>query len=340
VARTGVWVAGFPSIYGGADTELDHLIDLFRSAGVDVHLVPMFGAEKEMRADVVRRGCSIHDYTADVFADKVVISFCNGRFLDRLPEIVENGRPRRVIWFNCMTWLFEAEKVAHTNGWIDDFGFESKYQEAILGPQLTAIGPYRKLPYRPYFNSSRVRWIYRDWHGTYRVGRISRDDQAKYAADTWQIFDRVLVPSSLKKKVYVLGYGPNAAKKIGPAPKTLDWRTWRGAEIDATEFFKTVDTMIHKTGGSRESYCRVVIEALAHGVVPIVEHDYAFPELIVHEETGYLGTSSDEMSYFASMLAHNPKEHRRVAEQGRRQLEEMLVERDACLEGWLEVLGL
>ena len=38
-----------------------------------------------------------------------------------------------------------------------------------------------------------------------------------------------------------------------------------------------IDTMIHKTGGSRESYCRVLIEAYAYGVVPIVERGLCLP---------------------------------------------------------------
>ena len=131
-----VWVAGFPSTYGGADTELDHLIDLFRDHDVAVNLVPMFGTDHKTVASVLSRGCAIHDY-------------------------------------------------------------------------------------RPYFNSARVDSAYREWDGHYGIGRISRDDQGKFAADTWRIFDRVLVPPSLRKKVHMLGYGDNAAAKCGPPP--MDW---------------------------------------------------------------------------------------------------------------------
>ena len=144
-----VWVAGFPSFYGGADTELDHLIDLLVSYGVDVHLVPMFGCDERMKATVVERGCTVHAYRDDVFKDRTVVSFCNGRFLEHLPAIVEAGRPRRVIWFNCMTWLFEREKEAHRNGWIDYFGFQSQYQRNMLTPQLEQIAPVvRSFPTR------------------------------------------------------------------------------------------------------------------------------------------------------------------------------------------------
>jgi hypothetical protein len=336
-ARREIWIAGFPSPYGGADTELDHQIDLLRERGVAVHLVPMFGADEQSRASALARGCETHDYREDIFRDKIVASFCNGEFLAALPSIMRAGRPSTVIWFNCMTWLFDNERAAHTRGWIDLFGFTSRYQQGILAPQLERIRPVRSFPYRPYFNTRRVTWRYREWDGTYRLGRVSRDDGNKYASDTWRIFDRVQVPSHLKKKVYLLGYGPNAARKIGAAPADLDSRTWTPNEIPASEFYRTIDTMIHKTGGSRESYCRVLIEAYAHGVVPIVEADFAFPELVVHGETGFMTSDSDEMSDYASEMARNPREHCRIAGNGRRHLQEWLVDADACWQGWQQL---
>ena len=86
---------GFPSLYGGADTELDHLIDLLRARDVAVHLVPMFNADPAMRQSVVDRGCAVHEYRDRVFADRTVVSFCNGEFLAKLPAIVAAGPPHR-----------------------------------------------------------------------------------------------------------------------------------------------------------------------------------------------------------------------------------------------------
>lgn len=332
------WVAGFPSFYGGADTELDHLIDLFRECGVKLSLVPMFGCDERMKRTVLDRGCEVFDYRDDIFGGRTVISFCNGQFLSRLPLIMRAARPAKVIWFNCMTYVFDREREAHAQGWIDLFGFQSAYQQACLLPQLEAIRPVRTFPYRPYFNAARVEWRYREWEGCYKLGRISRDDQAKFAPDTWRIFERVLVPPHLKKKVYILGYGPNAAKKIGPPPPTLDWMTWTGNAVPATQFYRTIDTMIHKTGGSRESHSRVLLEAYAHGVVPIVERAYAFPGLVCHGETGFTTSSSEEMSYHASFLAMNPQAHRRMAESGRRHLEEQLTDPQASWRAWQQVL--
>ena len=338
--RRELWVAGFPSAYGGADTELDHQIALWRRHDVDVHLVPMFGVDADARRRQIDRGCQVHDYRDDVFRGRIVVSYCNGEFLAHLPRIMAAGRPAKVIWFNCMTWLFDGEREAHRQGWIDAFGFVSAYQRGHLEPQLAAIRPQvPSFAYRPYFDASIVEWRYRPWDGCYKIGRISRDDMGKYAADTWRIFDRVLVPPGLQKKVYLLGYGPNAAAKIGSAPPGLDWQTWGPAGISATDFYRTIDTLMHKTGGSRESYCRVVIEAYAHGVVPIVEDDYAFPEIVIHEETGIRTSDSDEMSWWASMLARHPDRHRAMAERGRRYLLDELSDERSCWAGWQSVLS-
>jgi hypothetical protein len=333
-----LWIAGFPSAYGGADTELDHLIDLLRRFGVAVHLVPMFGAGEEYRTSVLARGCHVHDYAHDIFAGKIVASFCNGGFLAMLPAIVRFGAPARVIWFNCMTWLFDREKTAHARGWIDVFGYQSQYQRNMLMPQLEALGPVRSFPYRPYFNAARVAWRYREWSGTYRIGRISRDDGAKYALDTWRIFEGVRPPAHLRKQVFVLGYGANAAARIGPPPPGLDCHLWAPGEVPAEQFYNGIDTLIHKTGGSRENAPRVLFEAYAHGVVPIVERAFAFPEMIVHGETGYMASSSEEMIALATHLAHHPEEHRRLAENGRRHLDAMWGA-DACWQPWADLLG-
>ena len=338
VTDHAVWVAGFPGFWGGADTELDHLIDLWRSHDVAVALVPMHHADPAMVESALERGCTVHAYHPGVFRDRTTVSFCNQNFLAELPRIAEVGPPRQVIWFNCMTWLFDDERHAHERGWIDLFGFVSDYQRGVLDPLLSALRPYDTFDYAPYFNVGRVPWRYRDWDGSYVVGRISRDNRSKFAPDTWRIFNRVLVPPTLHKRVVVLGAGPAAREVIGDPPLGLDARTWPCNAIPAREFYDQVDTVIHKTGFSRESYGRFVIESYAHGVVPIVEDDYAFPALVVHEVTGYRSSDSDEMSYWASVLAHDPRRHRQLAENGRALLTENLVDPERCWRPWEPLL--
>lgn len=332
-----IFVAGMPSFFGGADTEILHLIDLWRMNDVDVNLVPMFGCDAKMRANMDSIGVKTHDYRPNIFKDKIVGSWCNGEFLSRLPEIMEQGKPRVVCFANCMTWTFEKEIIAHRNGWIDYHVFVSNYQKGWLKPELEKIRPVNELVgYKPYFNpnniSQQVEFSYREPDKHFSLGRVSRDDGNKYSADMWNIFYKVCTPKN--KKVFILGYGPNAHAKTGSAPAGLDWQTWGPNAVPVKQLYGILHALIHKTGGSRESYCRIVPEAYAYGVPMIAENDYAFPDLIINGVTGYLCKTSDEMSYRASELAFDEPKRKKMIFAAREFLLNEISDENKCWAPW------
>jgi glycosyltransferase involved in cell wall biosynthesis len=339
--KNEIWVAGYPSLFGGADTELDHNIDLWRSHSAAVHLVPLGTCDLQTKQRCDRRGCITHRYESGIFRDKVVVSFCNGEFLKALPRIIEDGRPRLVIWFNCMTWTFPDEITAHRNGWIDYHGFVSQFQRDILVPQLAEHARVTELAgYHPYFSldnaSQQIQFSYREPRDHFAVGRISRDDSGKFASDTWNIFQKVCAP--IPTKVFVLGFGENARRRCGTAPIGMDWQAWGPSAIPVAELYAKLHAIIHKTGGSRESYCRIVPEAYAAGVPLIVEDDFAFPELIVDGVTGFLCKSSDEMSFRASELAFDEPRRRGMIFAAREHLLNRIAAPAACWAAWKDVL--
>jgi glycosyltransferase involved in cell wall biosynthesis len=334
-----IWVAGYPSFYGGADTELDHNIDLWRMHGVDVNLVPMFGTDPQMEKLCTQRGCKTLRYRPGIFKDKIVTSFCNGEFLAHLPKIEVEGKPRAVVWFNCMTYTFDNEVSAHRNGLIDYHGFVSKYQKTHLEPVLSQIRPVNEFEgYKPFFNvnspTTKPEFKYRTefldkW---FSVGRISRDDYSKFTDDMWNIFYKVCTPN--KKKVFILGYGPNARQRTGDPPDGMDWQTWSPHGTPVGNVYKLLNCIIHKTGGSRESYCRIVPEAYAYGVPLIVERDYAFPDLIVDGVTGYMCKSSDEMSFRASELAFDEEKRKKMIFAAHDHLINEIASQEKCWSPW------
>lgn len=316
-----IWIAGAPSFVGGADTELYHQIILWRKHNIDVHIVPNQpdSMVPEMVEIVKNLGCTIETYKHDIFENKVVVSYCNGPALERLAEIKDH-KPRAMIWFNCMTWTFPPEIEAIKKGWITHLGFVSEYQRNYLikeyskhlpemcidgSIQFGVNGFPQWFKYAPYLDIAQFD-VLQKTDEYFGVGRVSRADTAKYSSDCWQIFDRVLTPGP--KKVFVLGYSDEVGKKIGQPPPGLDWIWWTPGGISTRELYSKIDVMIHKTGGSRESYCRVLIEAMAHGIVPLVEREYAFPEILSKSEhlaNFVMCNSSDEMSFKASQLAFN-----------------------------------
>jgi hypothetical protein len=84
----------------------------------------------------------------------------------------------------------------------------------------------------------------------------------------------------------------------GPPPES-DLITWSPNAILAERFYRTISTLIHKTGGSRENYCRAVVEADAYRVVPIVEHAYCFARFIDHGETDFMTPDSDDATKYS-----------------------------------------
>jgi len=314
-----IWVAGYPSFVGGADTELDHMIDLWRMHAVAVHLVPVFPPDPVMKQLCDDRGCQTHDYHDKIFRDRLVISYCNGEFLKRLPAIAKAGKPRAVVWANCMTWNFDDELRAHERGLIDFFLFQSEYQRRMLTPALSERNKVCVLEgYRPYFNlknrSQRLEFRLRPPNGYFGVGRVSRDDPQKYAAETWMTFAKVSAPRPVK--VFMLGFGEKAQEKCGKKPpcEWLDWMYWTPGAIPVDEFFERIHVLIHRTGGSRENWPRIVLEAWAAGVVVIVDNDFGVAEMVSDGRTGFCVGSSDDASFRASQLAFDEPLRQRMAQ--------------------------
>ena len=338
-----LWVAGYPSAYGGADTELDHLIDLWRLFGVEVHLVPNGEPDRAIRAHCDRRGCVTHTYRPDIFRDKLVVSLCNGEFLNRLPGICAEGRPQQVVWINCMTWTFPQELECHKAGLLDRHAFQSDYQRRCLLPPLSATGvPVQELAgYRPYFSPQsalqKLNYEYRVPADYFGLGRISRDDAAKYPEDMWRLFAKVTSP--LPTKTYILGFGPQAMGKTGKIPPCnwLDYMVWSPGSLPVSEFYPRIHVLLHRTG-SRENWPRAVIEAMASGVAVIAERDYGLSELITDGENGFLCGSSDEMSYRASQLAFDEPLRRRMVEAAHERFLAEHADPERSMAPWRELL--
>ena len=336
---SALWVAGYPSYFGGADTELYNIICVLREYGIEVNCVPMFGEDPNMRKEMDSIGVKTYKYEPTIFKDKVVGSRCNGSFLQKLPEIMEKGKPRTTIFSNCMTYLFPLEIKAQSQGWLDFHTYVSNFQRSMIMDQLTeksGVKVQELVGYKPYFHIRDEFRVERP-EETFNIGRLSRNDPAKFAPDMWRMFDRVL--SKRHKKVFIQAYSQQVAKKVGTPPPGLDWMTTGPNEIPVKEFYHKLHCILHKTGGSRESYCRIVPECYAHGTVMIAENDFAFPDLIIDGETGFVCDSSDEMSFRASEMANYESERIRIVNNAYDHLKNNLMNKDECVKPWIEVLS-
>ena len=141
-----IFVYGAPSDIGGADTELWHVLRLWRGFGLDVTLLRLGEFTTIWRSKLAAIGVRLVEFHAveqlpDVtgLAGSIVVSFCNGDFLAvaayfRLVDC-------RLVWVNCMTWPFRAELEHYSAfGPFHAYVFQSRFQRSALFPQLRAFG--------------------------------------------------------------------------------------------------------------------------------------------------------------------------------------------------------
>ena len=236
-----------------------------------------------------------------------------------------------------MTWLFPKE-IEHyaQHGPFDAYVFQSRFQQGELQPQLAQYGvrpeqchlirgafcpdefPFRPLPHRP--------------GEPFVIGRLSRPDSDKFAADTWEVFGKI----GAAIRARVMGWSSKVQAKLGPPP---DWAECLPAAAEtAQEFFAKLHCLVQINGGARENWPRVGLEAMSAGVPVIAPNAWGWPEMIRHGETGCLCGGNDEIIEQASRLAADEDHRLHLAREARRALKTEHADPDACCRQWRDLL--
>lgn len=318
-------VVGYPSAIGGADTELWHVLRLWRSFGLDVRLIPTWRAASDWRAkcdsiDAVTIEVKGPDALGDVpdLTGATVVSFCNGEFLKNAHSFRAMGC--KIAWVGCMTWLFPAEREYYErHGPFDAYVFQSEYQRSKLLPELRQYGVVDEQCFliRGAFNAEEFPFIprAREPDGEFVYGRLARADLDKWNATTWSTFGAIPCP---RRRVRLMGVNERVLQKLGPKP---EW-----AEVlppcaeDTTTFLRTLHCLVAINGGASENWPRVGLEAMAAGVPVIAENQWGWREMIEHGRTGFLADSIAEFAEHAGRLANDEGLRKEIAANARQRL--------------------
>lgn len=333
-----LFLMGYPGDLGGACTEAWHTVKLWRQFGVDVHLIPTWRCDERWQDRVDQLGCATHVATPERLdevaglAGSIVVSFCNAAFLETAPRLRELGC--RLVWANCMTWLFEAErKFYRESGTFDAYMFQSEFQRGLLEAELAEFGyaPDRGYLIRGAFDLDD--WPFRPRaHGpgdVFVVGRAARPDKDKWSSNTWPIYERIQFRN---KRALMLGMNDRTHEKLGTPP---DWADClKPMAIDALQFFANLHCLLPVNGGARENWPRAGLEAMAAGVPIVAQNEWGWQEMIEHGETGFLGNCDEELSHFAATLAYDEDLRLSLVRNARRRLEEELAEPNRIWDGW------
>ncbi len=333
-----IFVNGFPSLYGGAGTELHHQILVWREMGMEVHLIPTGDGfyEEGLYLEMVRRGVVIHapgDWSV-LEPEDPIMGFCNGEFLESLAAI--RKRTKRTVFVNCMTWLFNKEKELMEEGQIALFLYQNEEVRQKNMPLLKALNPDPEaaafLTFKPYFHNDAFPFIKERSGEFFGCGRISRQDADKFSKDTLKIYEYFSSP--VPKRGLFLGFDQRSEEKIGTP---YGWiRTARDqTEVSQQEFYRHCHIVLQPTD-TTENWPRVGFEAMASGSVLIVDNRGGWRQMVEHGKTGWLCDHERDFMYYASKMAYEPSLRADMAEAARlRGLE--LGGMEASRESWEEV---
>ena len=333
-----VFVIGFPGDIGGACTELWHTIKLWRKFDVDVHLIPTWATNASWRQKVDSIGCITHDGKPEHFASieglagSLVVSFCNSEFLLHAQKLRDLGC--RLIWVNCMTFLFEQEKQWYGRGeMFDAFVFQSEFQREELEPQLESFGYQPGMGHliRGAFDLEEFEFAPRHHEvgDVFVVGRMARPDLDKWSSNTWPIYSAIQYAN---KRAIMLGINDRVQEKLGASPIFAD--CLKPGAIPVQQFLANLHCLLPVNGGARENWPRAGLEAMASGVPVVAQNDWGWQEMIDHGETGFLANNDCELAHYAATLAYDETLRQRIIESAFLRLADDLANGKVIWEKW------
>ena len=332
VAIESLCVIGHPSRLGGADTELDHQITCWLSMGVEVHICHTAPLDENLAAmRLAERGCIYHEPSDWESVDGMhCISFCNGRFLEELPQIRRFARTTSFV--NCMTWNFAKELEMHGRGFIDFHLYQTPHAQQLVGKKLRQHGTFRPLRFAPYFNCEDFPFHETRPSDKFRFGRISRGDQDKFGSRQLWIYETMTAP--VLKEGLIVGWDQRVANKFGRNPDPYIYAVPEGG-VSQQQFFEFCDAVIMTTD-TFENLPRVGFEAMASGSLLVVDNRGGWQLQVEDGKTGWLCSDDREFVYKASRSAFETEERLDMAREARLRLERQWG-MQKCMDGWNQV---
>jgi hypothetical protein len=280
---------------------------------------------------MAERGCIYHEPCDWPSLDQMhCISFCNGAFLEHLPEIRRYARTTTFV--NCMTWSFEREAEMQARGLIDFHLYQTDHGMQRIGEKLASLGRYRPLRFRPYFDPGD--FPFHDDRPTdmFRFGRISRGDADKFGLRQLWIYETMTAP--VLKEGLIVGWDHRARTRFGRDPDPYI-RAVPECGVSQQDFYRFCEAIIMTTD-TFENLPRVGFEAMSSGSVLVVDDRGGWRLQVEDRITGWLCRDDREFVYKASRCAFEAEERTEMRRRAREKLEREWG-LPAAMDSWNEV---
>ncbi len=335
-SKRNLYIYGFPSRYGGAGTELHHQIYVLKDIPwLKLSIIPTNAGWPNEPLLKEMQGLGIDICPANEFSlltsDDAIINFCSSEFLKNLPAIIRHTK--RTIFVNCMTWLFDSEKLMHSSNNIAFSLYQRDQVRADHEKTLRSIGSKAQfLTFTPYFRKNGFEFRQKDQEFTY-LGRISRQDADKYAANTLHIYEYIVAPKW--KRGIFLGFDQRSEQKIGKLPSWIVGFADQN-QLPVEKFYEMLDFIVQPTD-TTENWPRIGMEAMASGVPLVVDNRGGWQYMIEHGKNGFLCNNDRDFIYYGSRLAYDLELRGRIARNAAKRLDK-IAGYDMSIESWKNVL--
>ncbi len=298
------------------------------------------------------------------------LTFCNGWMLaeGRIDQLRDRGL--KFAWSNDMMWHIVGELGLIMAGTLDHVIYVSEVQRLALEPLYRHAWTGLQVPptapldspntvsgsiASPHSPKAKLRWVntgnyidpaafpfvdrwrQRSSREPIVVGRLSRPDPAKFPEDFPTSYEGL----GLKRARFsVMGWSAQVAGRWPQHHYDDRWTLMEAQAMPSVDFLQTLDLFVYDLSGDfRESWGRVVVEAMLTGAIPIVPRGggHHFDQLVPHGKAGFLCSSRAEFGRYARMLEKDPALCAKVSRGARHHAAEVLNNAEMH-RGWWDLL--
>jgi hypothetical protein len=329
-----VYIFGWPSFLGGADTKLAHLVALL-SESFRLILVP-----NDLKCLNDKYWCNyLKHYGAEVSAfsdlprslEGFGLALCNPHFFSGGLALRAKEQGLKIIWSSEMMWHHLGEIDAVSLRVIDKVLYTSDIQKEKLFPAYgeipsSIVGNYIDPQFFPYKERTAQQFT---------IGRLSRAATEKFSEDFPVFYERLNLRNT---RFRVMAWDAELAKKYRWHTFDKRWDLVFVAQETQVDFLQSLDLFVYPLGHEFiESWGRSTVEAMLTGAVPIVPSGHHLEKLVVDGETGFVCFDFEEFRSRAHELFSDAHLRRSISLAGRKHAEHDLCNREKHLAIWKEV---
>lgn len=334
-AKKNVYIFGWPSFLGGADTKLAHLVDLlsdtFNLTLVPNDFVSLVDNNAYWAKYIKSKGAKCHSLQSlPAKLDGVALSMCNEDFLNKGICKIAKEKGLKVIWSSEMMWHFNGEWDAIAQGYIDKILYVSEIQKSKMrypsNLPYSITGNYINPIYFPFKD--------RDYKGNITVGRLSRHDPDKYTENFPLFYDALEIPNV---KFRVMAWSEDLEKKYSWYDFDDRWELLFPTQEDTVTFLHSLDLFVYPLGHRFiESWGRSTVEAMLTGCIPFCQTGHHLENLIKHGHSGYICDDIQELREIIHKLLRDKNKLKEMSINCRTYAEEVLCNREEHIKIWKE----